>query len=223
MRSMNEFGNDLYSGKTSFPFVGKRRIWFIIAILLVVGSALVPLFRPVQFSIEFTGGSQFTVEAPANRDQGLATTAVRSVLPNVTTKVTTVNNRDIRVQTAQLKSEQQSHDVAAALAKAYGVAEDKVNTSFIGPSWGEGVTRQSLWGLAIFLALIFAATKPLGIFMAHVFNRERTFLDPVLRPLERLIYKLTGGKVYDPANKVSGEVPDIYVQNGRIIAARPKA
>ncbi|SFR35280.1 protein translocase subunit secF [Microbacterium azadirachtae] len=155
MRSMNEFGNDLYSGKTSFPFVGKRRIWFIIAILLVVGSALVPLFRPVQFSIEFTGGSQFTVEAPANRDQGLATTAVRSVLPNVTTKVTTVNNRDIRVQTAQLKSEQQSHDVAAALAKAYGVAEDKVNTSFIGPSWGEGVTRQSLWGLAIFLALTF--------------------------------------------------------------------
>ncbi|GAB6857666.1 protein translocase subunit SecF [Microbacterium xylanilyticum] len=155
MRSMNELGNDLYSGKTSFPFVGKRRIWFIIAILLVVGSALVPLFRPVQFSIEFTGGSQFTVEAPATRDQGIATTAVRSVLPNVTTKVTTVNNRDIRVQTAQLKSEQQSHDVAAALAKAYGVSEDKVNTSFIGPSWGEGVTRQSLWGLAIFLALTF--------------------------------------------------------------------
>ena len=155
MRSMNELGNDLYSGKTSFPFVGRRRLWFIIAILLVVGSALVPLFRPVQFSIEFTGGSQFTVEAPANRNQDIATTAVRSVLPNVTTKVTTVNNRDIRVQTAQLKSEQQSHDVAAALAKAYGVSVDKVNTSFIGPSWGEGVTRQSLWGLAIFLALTF--------------------------------------------------------------------
>ena len=28
--------------------------------------------------------------------------------------------------------------------------------------------------------------------MAHVFNREKTFLDPVLRPIERLIYKLTG-------------------------------
>src|SRR5712691_7720237 len=41
-------------------------------------------------------------------------------------------------------------------------------------------------------ALVLALTKPLGIFMAHVFNRERTFLDPVLRPIERLIYKLTG-------------------------------
>ena len=42
-----------------------------------------------------------------------------------------------------------------------------------------------------FLVLILAVTKPLGLFMAHVFNRERTFLDPVLGPVERLIYKLT--------------------------------
>jgi K+-transporting ATPase ATPase A chain len=46
--------------------------------------------------------------------------------------------------------------------------------------------------ILFFIVLIFAVTKPLGIFMAHVFNHERTFLDFVLRPLERLIYKLTG-------------------------------
>ena len=38
-----------------------------------------------------------------------------------------------------------------------------------------------------------------------------------------MLIKLTGGKVYDPANKVSGEVRDIYVEDGRIIAARPDA
>ena len=46
--------------------------------------------------------------------------------------------------------------------------------------------------ILIFFALVLAATKPLGIFMAHVFNRDQTFLDPLLRPIERLIYKLTG-------------------------------
>ncbi len=46
--------------------------------------------------------------------------------------------------------------------------------------------------ILFFFALILAVTKPLGIFMARVFNRERTFLDPVLRPIERLIYRLTG-------------------------------
>jgi potassium-transporting ATPase potassium-binding subunit len=46
--------------------------------------------------------------------------------------------------------------------------------------------------ILFFFALILAVTKPLGIFMTRVFNRERTFLDPVFRPIERLIYRLTG-------------------------------
>jgi len=45
--------------------------------------------------------------------------------------------------------------------------------------------------IIVYLALIFAVTKPVGIFMARVFKRERTFLDPVLRPIERLLYRLT--------------------------------
>ncbi|MGH9522774.1 MAG: potassium-transporting ATPase subunit KdpA [Terriglobales bacterium] len=54
------------------------------------------------------------------------------------------------------------------------------------------MTANGWFQIAFFLALVLAVTKPLGVFMARVFNRERTFLDPVLRPLERLIYKLTG-------------------------------
>ena len=45
--------------------------------------------------------------------------------------------------------------------------------------------------IIVFLAVLLAVTKPLGIFMARVFSRERTFLDPILRPVERLIYRLT--------------------------------
>jgi preprotein translocase subunit SecF len=151
---MNEFGNNLYTGKTSFPFVGKRRLWFIIAIALVVASALVPLLRPVQFSIEFTGGSQFTVQAPDKTDQDAASEAVQSVVPDASTKVVIVGGTDVRVQTDQL-TEKQTQQVAAALADAYGVEAAEVTSSFIGPAWGENVTRQSLWGLAIFLALTF--------------------------------------------------------------------
>jgi len=46
--------------------------------------------------------------------------------------------------------------------------------------------------ILLFFLVIFAVTKPLGVFMARVFERKKTFLDPVLRPMERLIYKLTG-------------------------------
>jgi K+-transporting ATPase ATPase A chain len=46
--------------------------------------------------------------------------------------------------------------------------------------------------IIFFLLLILAVTKPLGVFMTRVFNGEKTFLDPVLRPVERLIYRTTG-------------------------------
>ena len=44
----------------------------------------------------------------------------------------------------------------------------------------------------VFLGLIFAVTKPLGVFITRVFAGERTFLDPVLRPIERMLYRITG-------------------------------
>jgi K+-transporting ATPase ATPase A chain len=46
--------------------------------------------------------------------------------------------------------------------------------------------------IAFFLLAVLAVTPVLGGFMARVFSRQRTLLDPVARPLERLIYKLTG-------------------------------
>src|ERR1700675_3068558 len=46
--------------------------------------------------------------------------------------------------------------------------------------------------IGFFLLVIILLTKPLGVFMARVFSGQRTFLDPVLRPVEKLLYRLTG-------------------------------
>jgi len=46
--------------------------------------------------------------------------------------------------------------------------------------------------IVVLLAAVAAVTAPLGAFIARVFARERTWLDPVLRPIERLVYRLTG-------------------------------
>ena len=46
--------------------------------------------------------------------------------------------------------------------------------------------------IGFFLLVILAITKPIGLFMARVFNREKTFLDFALRPVERLTYRLCG-------------------------------
>jgi len=59
---------------------------------------------------------------------------------------------------------------------------------------GSNMLSYGLFQIAAFFLVILACAKPLGAFMVNVFEGRRTFLHPVLRPLERLIYKLSGIK-----------------------------
>ena len=149
---LTQFGNDLYTGERSINFVGKRRLWYVIAAIIVGISILFPVVRGFNFSIEFRGGSQFVIANVADPNQQIAEDAVTSVAPDAVTKVTIVGDDGVRVQTDQLTSDE-SREVIAALATGYGVPEEEVTASFIGPSWGADVTRQALVGIVAFLAL----------------------------------------------------------------------
>ena len=79
--------------------------------------------------------------------------------------------------------------------------------------------------ILFFFALVLAVTKPLGIFMARVFNRERTFLDPVVRPIERLIYRATGVKMIGALGKTQfmmEELPILTSQGGKWVTMPEK-
>src|SRR2546425_2850069 len=54
------------------------------------------------------------------------------------------------------------------------------------------MTAQGWFQILFFLVAIFLVTPVLGGFMSRVFTRQRTWLDPALRPVERLVYRLTG-------------------------------
>ncbi|WP_426515116.1 protein translocase subunit SecF [Diaminobutyricibacter sp. McL0618] len=154
---LTRFGNDLYTGARSYDFVGKRKIWYTIAIVMVVASILIPVIKGgFNFGIEFRGGSQFQITNVQTTAQKPGEEAVASVVPNAVVHVTSVNNNAVRVQTDQLTADQ-SRQVADALAKAYNVPGTEVASSFIGPTWGADVTQQSIQGLIVFLLLAFIA------------------------------------------------------------------
>lgn len=54
------------------------------------------------------------------------------------------------------------------------------------------MTPNGVLYIVVFFFTLLAITKPLGLYMAHVFEGKRTFLHPVLRPMERLIYRVCG-------------------------------
>src|SRR5271170_5239305 len=54
------------------------------------------------------------------------------------------------------------------------------------------MTANGWFQIGLYVLVLFLITKPIGIFLTRVFEREKTFLDPLLRPVERLIYRLCG-------------------------------
>lgn len=53
------------------------------------------------------------------------------------------------------------------------------------------MTANGWFQIGLFVAVLFLITKPLGIFLVRVFERQKTWLDFLLRPVEKLIYRLT--------------------------------
>jgi preprotein translocase subunit SecF len=154
------FGNDLYTGARSVDFIGQRKIWYAIAVVLMIASVIIPVVRGgFNFGIDFRGGSQFTISDVRTTDQSLAQTAVHEVKPNAAVQVSVTNGtggKGVRVQTDQLTTSQ-TKSIAANLGKAYGVPESNVASTYIGPSWGADVSRQAIQGLVVFLLLAFIA------------------------------------------------------------------
>jgi preprotein translocase subunit SecF len=181
MASFAKFGNDLYTGERSYNFVGRRKLWYVIAGVLIVLSIALPALRGgFTFGIEFTGGSEFQlskVDTPV--DQTLATKTVNDTVTGANPRVATVGTDAVRVQTDQL-SETDQLAVRDALRDAYGVPADNVSSSFIGPTWGADITSAALRALVVFLVLAF-------VFMAIYFRTWKMSVAAIVSLLHDII------------------------------------
>ncbi len=153
MSRMADWGNDLYTGRRSFDFVGKSMTWYKISAVLLLIAALGFFVRPLNFGLEFTGGTEFrvaTTDAPSNYET-LATSAVREVTgPTASANTSTIGGDIVRVQTEELDANQ-VRDVNDELAKTFDVDQSKISSNLIGPSWGASVSKQALRALVVFL------------------------------------------------------------------------
>ena len=160
LKAMAQFGNDLYTGERSYNFVSRRRVWYIVAAVMLALSVLLPIARGgFVFGIEFRGGSEFHVSEVASltadtreATQNLATDTVEGVVADSSPRVSIVGGDGVRVQTSQL-TQDESTSVREALADAFDVEIGNVTASFIGPSWGADVTGSAIRALIVFVIL----------------------------------------------------------------------
>ncbi len=152
MSRVGRLAHNLYAGKVSYDFVGRRRRWYAISagILLVAIGGL--LFRGLNLGIEFEGGAEYQVPSTATCSVDDARQATRGVI-GTDPIVTQVGNGAIRVQTESL-STTQSNVVLGELAKSCDVATGDIKVQLVGPTWGGEITRKALQGLVVFLLLV---------------------------------------------------------------------
>ena len=147
------FGNELYTGKRSYSFVASKKIWFLIAAVAVALSILLPVVKGgFNLGIEFRGGSEFTVSNVKTTDAALGEKAVQDVVEGSVPRVANVAGTTMRIQTDKL-TEDETLLIKEGLTSAYGVTDDEVTSTFVGPTWGADVTKQALLGLVIFVVI----------------------------------------------------------------------
>ena len=159
MSKFARLGNDLYEGRVSVDFVGRKWLWYAIS-AVIVAVAVYGLVGPrLNMGIEFEGGVEYRVSMPAGQaDQEAVTDILEAVeesgIEDIgSPQVNTSGENNIRIQTEPL-SNAESEQLSDVIVEAAGVDEDAISRQLIGPSWGEQVADRALLGLGVFLVLV---------------------------------------------------------------------
>ena len=145
-------GGRLYRGETSLNIIGARRKWYALSALFLMISCIALGFKGISLSIEFKGGSSFTVTTTSGTIDE-ARKVVTDVGYTGEVRIQTIGNDKLRVQTGVVE-QTQANAIQDALASKFGVSVDSIDTQNVGPSWGEEISRKALQGLIAFLIIV---------------------------------------------------------------------
>ena len=152
MSKLTGLGGRLYTGETSFDFIGKRRRWYSISAVFILLSIGALVIQGLHLGIEFKGGSSYTVNKSGISVEQARSSVSGAGIPGEII-VQKIGNDKVRIQTGALTSEQ-SKAVEAALTSTFGVTLESIDTQLVGPSWGKEITKKALYGLFAFLLVI---------------------------------------------------------------------
>ncbi|MGH3474550.1 MAG: protein translocase subunit SecF [Aeromicrobium sp.] len=154
MGRISTFGQHLYSGRVSFDFVGRRKLWYSISAAIVVLCAVAFVVRGFNMGIEFKGGVEFTAQVQkadaAAVDDMTAAVEESGVTEAGDPIVNTSGSNSVRIQVRAL-TQKQATTIEESLTEA-GATE--VSQNLVGPSWGKQVAQKALTGLGVFLVVV---------------------------------------------------------------------
>lgn len=157
MSKLGSIGAKLHSGEISYNFVGKRKLWFSVSLVLLAISFIGLFARGLELGIEFKGGVEYqaNVKITSNTVSDFTSVVKATGAKDLGDPiVTTIGQDKVRVQTKPL-SQDDITKVRTAIAEQAGVPAGQVSTSQVGASWGEQIANKAILALIVFLVLVF--------------------------------------------------------------------
>ncbi|GGW96364.1 protein translocase subunit SecF [Streptomyces noursei] len=152
MSKLGNIGARLYRGEVGYDFIGKRKIWYGVSILITITAIVGLAVRGLNFGIEFSGGAVFTTPN-TSVSTSEAQHHAESAAPGHQATVQKLGGGALRIQISGLDTKQ-SLPVQEEIAKDLNVPVKDVNTQLVGPSWGEQIANKAWLGLGIFMVLV---------------------------------------------------------------------
>ncbi|MET9861501.1 protein translocase subunit SecF [Streptomyces smyrnaeus] len=151
MSRLGSLGARLYRGEVGYDFVGHRKFWYGLSILITITAIVGVVVRGLNMGIEFEGGAVFTTpKTSASVEQ---TTHSAEEISGHTAIVQALGDGGMRVQIASVDTET-STQVKEKLAEELHVNPEKIDAQLVGPSWGEQIANKAWQGLGIFMILV---------------------------------------------------------------------
>ena len=167
----------LYRGDTKVDFIGRRKIWFAISALLIIGSLAALFARPtdnpcrsplpsgLNCGIEFNGGLSIT--APIPQDGPLGEAPDLEVISSVGDALeplgaadaqiqveTSEGARNVLVQTRRVSSPADRQELVDAVTESTGAPAEETASESISAKWGGEITDKAIRALLVFLVVI---------------------------------------------------------------------
>ena len=160
MGKMSRLGNDLYNGKKSIDFMGRKALWYGLTMLLVGLAITAVIVKPLNFGVEFRGGTELKITVAEGVDQDdadalLDAIAEADIAGAENPSAITAGSNSLVLTTESLSDAGEDEATEAIIDLFPDVdPEADISVQDVGPSWGEEVAERALLGIAVFLVLV---------------------------------------------------------------------
>ncbi|NJP44078.1 protein translocase subunit SecF [Actinacidiphila epipremni] len=152
MSKLGTLGHRLHRGEVSYDFVGKRKLWYGVSILITLAAVVGLVVNGLKFSIEFSGGAVFTTPK-TTYSVNQAHDALDGHTLGHTATVQKLGNGGLRIQVSDIATDT-SKQIQQNIGQELKITPSKIDAEIVGPSWGKEISHKAIEGLIIFLVLV---------------------------------------------------------------------